>query len=63
MDLWFPIILAAVGCFLQFTLQNPRRREAFVRLHPISGSLERVDRMSWLFIIVGSLWELQNLLV
>jgi hypothetical protein len=63
LDAWFPLIALFSGLFLQLSLQRPGAARAFAKLHPIPGSLRRVDRMSWILIIAGSLWELQNLLV
>lgn len=63
MDLWFPLIALFCGLFLQLSLQMPNAREQIARIHPIPGSFQRMDRMSWVLIIVGTLWELQNLLV
>lgn len=63
LDLWFPIVLLFSGCFLQLSLQVPGAAEHIQRMHPIAGSFKRMDRMSWIFIIVGTLWQAQNLLV
>jgi hypothetical protein len=63
MDLWFPIIALFCGLFLQVSLQMPEAARNLEKIHPIPGSLQRMDRVSWVLIIVGSLWELQNLLV
>lgn len=63
MDLWFPIIALFSGLFVQLSLQMPHAARNLEKIHPIPGSLQRMDRVSWILIIVGSLWELQNLLV
>lgn len=63
MDTWFPIVVMFCGIFLQLSLQMPNAAKNLERVHPIPGSLQRMDRMSWLFIIVGSLWGLQNLML
>lgn len=63
MDVWFPLLALFCGLFLQLSLQTPDAAKHLARMHPIHGSFERMDRVSWILIIVGSLWELQNLLV
>ena len=63
MDSWFPILVLFCGVFLQASLMLPEAKEKIERFHPIPGSYVRMDLASWVFIIVGSLWELQNLLV
>lgn len=63
MDAWFPAIVLFCGVFLQLALQVPDAAEKIARIHPIPGSFQRMDRASWIFIIVGSLWGLQDLLV
>jgi hypothetical protein len=63
LDTWFPLIALFSGLFLQISLQMPQAEKQFAKLHPIPGSYARMDRMSWILIIVGSLWSLQNLLV
>lgn len=61
MDDWFPLIALFTGLFLQLSLQTPNAARQIRRLHPISGSYARMDRVSWMLIIVGSLWEIQIL--
>lgn len=63
MDIWFPLIVLFCGVFLQLALQVPGAIEKITRMHPIPNSAARMDYTSWIFIIVGSLWEIQNLLV
>lgn len=63
LDLWFPLIALFSGLFLQLFLAQPGAARKLARFHPIPGSLRRIDRMSWILIIAGSLWEIQNLLV
>ena len=63
MDTWFPLLVLFCGLFLQCALQMPGAFEKIQRFHPIPHSVARMDRASWLFIIVGGLWGLQNLLV
>jgi len=48
---------------LQLALMTPEAEQKIERIHPIPGSFQRMDRISWVLIIVGCLWELQNLLV
>lgn len=61
MDLWFPLVALFCGLFLQLALQLPDAERNIQRFHPVPGSFRRMDRMSWILIIAGSLWELQNL--
>ena len=63
MDTWFPLLALFCGLFLQISLQTPDAVRRIARYHPIPGSFRRMDRVSWILIIVGSLWEIQNLLV
>jgi hypothetical protein len=63
MDDWFPLIALFTGLFLQAALQTPQAVRRLARIHPIPGSYRRMDRVSWILIIAGSLWELQSLLV
>ena len=63
MDTWFPYIVLFCGIFLQLSLQVPGAAEKIARLHPVPGSFQRMDATSWIFIIVGSLWGIQGLLV
>lgn len=63
MDIWFPIVVLFAGCFLQLALQLPGSKEKIQEFHPLPNSWERMDKTSWIFIIVGCLWEIQNLLV
>lgn len=63
MDAYFPFVLLFCGVFLQLALQVPEAAEKIAKMHPIPDSFRRMDRASWLFIIVGSLWGLQDLLV
>ena len=63
MDTWFPLLALFTGLFFQVLLLKPGFARAFAKAHPIPGSLRRVDRVSWILIIAGSLWEIQNLLV
>jgi hypothetical protein len=63
MDTWIPLLALFSGLFLQLALMTPQAEQKVARMHPIPGSFERMDRMSWLLIIAGSLWEIQNLLV
>lgn len=63
MDTWFPFLVLFSGLFVQASLQVPGAAAKIRRYHPIPGSYTRMDRASWLFIIVGSLWGIQNLLV
>ncbi|MGZ3652521.1 MAG: hypothetical protein ACXVB9_05645 [Bdellovibrionota bacterium] len=63
LDVWFPLIALFSGLLLQISLQMPQAEQRLAKLHPIPGSYARMDRMSWILIIVGSLWALQNLLV
>ncbi len=63
MDAWIPLIALFCGLFIQISLQVPNAAERLERFHPIPGSFQRMDRASWILIIVGSLWEIQNLLV
>ncbi len=63
MDSWFPILVLFCGIFLQAALQTPGAAEKIARLHPLPGSYARMDKVSWIFISVGSLWQIQNLLV
>ena len=62
-DLWFPLVALFCGLFLQLSLAQPGLARRLARSHPLPGSLRRIDRMSWVLIIAGSLWEIQNLLV
>ncbi len=61
MDTWFPILMLFCGLFLQLALQVPNAREKIAKMHPIPDSFRRMDRVSWVLIIVGSLWDAQNL--
>jgi hypothetical protein len=63
MEAWFPAIVLFCGVFLQLALQTPKAAEKIAEIHPIPGSYQRIDVTSWVFIIVGSLWGLQDLLV
>lgn len=63
MDLWFPLVALFCGLFLQLALQLPDAERSIQRYHPVPGSFRRMDRMSWILIIAGSLWELQNLVI
>ena len=63
LDLCFPLIALFCGLFFQLALSRPGLARKLARAHPIKDSLRRIDRMSWILIIVGSLWEIQNLLV
>ena len=63
MDAWFPTLVLFCGLFLQGSLQVPEARAKIAKYHPIPDSFRRMDAASWLFIIVGSLWGLQDLLV
>ena len=63
MDAWFPLIALFTGLFLQLSLQTPQAARKLAELHPIPGSFARMDRVSWILIIAGSLWEIQNLMV
>jgi hypothetical protein len=63
MDVWFPLVALFSGIFLQLSLQVPEAEEKIARLHPIRGSFQRMDRVSWILIIAGALWEIQNLLI
>lgn len=63
MDMWFPIVVLFCGIFLQLSLQTSNAARNLEKIHPIPGSLQRMDRVSWIFIIVGSLWEFQNLVL
>lgn len=63
MDAWFPSLVLFCGIFLQISLQVPGAAEKIARYHPLPGSFNRIDATSWVFIIVGSLWGLQDLLV
>lgn len=63
MDLWFPLIALFCGLFLQVALQLPNAEQSIERIHPVPGSYRRMDRISWILIIAGSLWEIQNLVV
>lgn len=62
-DLVFPLVALFCGLFLQLSLAQPGFARKLARTHPLPGSLRRIDRVSWMLIIAGSLWELQNLLV
>jgi hypothetical protein len=62
-DLWFPLISLFCGLFLQTALLQPGMARKLAQFHPLPGSLRRIDHMSWVLIIVGALWEIQNLLV
>lgn len=62
-DIWFPLVALFCGLFLQLSLLSPGAARKLARLHPIPGSVRRMDRISWVLIIAGSLWEIQNLLV
>lgn len=62
-DLWFPLLAMFCGIFLQLSLQVPQAQQKIERFHPVPGSFRRIDRISWILIIAGSLWELQNLVV
>lgn len=59
----FPFIVLFTGLFLQASLQLPQAEEKITSMHPIPGSFQRMDAASWIFIIVGSLWGIQELLV
>ena len=63
MDHWIPLLALFSGLFLQMALQVPEAEFKIERYHPIPGSYKRMDRISWILIIAGSLWELQNLVV
>ncbi len=63
MDTWIPLMALFCGLFLQVALMTPQAEQRVERLHPIPGSYRRMDRMSWILIIAGSLWALQNQLV
>jgi hypothetical protein len=63
MDTWFPLLALFSGLFLQASLLTPGAARKLARIHPIPGSFRRIDRVSWILIIAGSLWEIQNLLV
>lgn len=63
MDSWFPLLVLFCGVFLQASLQVPGAAEKIARMHPIPNSYRRMDITSWIFISVGSLWQIQNLLV
>ncbi len=67
LDLWFPLIALFSGLFLQLALSRPGLARKLARAHPLPGRpgshVRRIDRMSWILIIAGSLWEIQNLLV
>lgn len=63
LDAWFPLIALFCGLFLQLSLLTPQAARNVRRLHPLRSGLRRMDRVSWILIIVGSLWEIQNLLV
>jgi hypothetical protein len=58
-----PLVALFCGLFLQLALMTPEAEQKMERFHPIPGSYRRIDRISWILIIAGSLWELQNLLV
>jgi len=63
MDAWFPFLVLFCGIFLQTALQMPGAAEKINSIHPVPGSYRRMDAASWVFIIVGSLWGIQDLLV
>jgi hypothetical protein len=63
MDDWFPLIALFCGLFLQVSLQMPQAARRVTQFHPVAGSYARMDRVSWILIIAGSLWEIQNLMV
>jgi hypothetical protein len=63
MDDLFPLIALFCGLFLQLSLQMPQAAQKIQRMHPIADSYARMDRTSWILIIAGSLWEIQNLMV
>jgi len=63
MDDWFPLLALFTGLFLQASLQAPQAAKRIQQIHPVAGSFARMDRVSWILIIAGSLWEIQNLMV
>ncbi len=63
MDSWFPLVALFSGLFLQLSLQMPEAERRIDRFHPIPGSVKRIGRVSWILIIAGALWQIQNLLV
>ncbi len=63
MDTWIPLLALFCGLFLQAALMTPMAEQKIEQFHPIPGSFRRMDRMSWILIIAGSLWEIQNLLI
>ncbi len=62
MDHYFPWILLASGAYLKITMLIPELRAKFAEFHPFPNSVRRVNRVAVLFLIVGGLWGLQELL-
>lgn len=63
MDDWFPFVVLFLGLFLQLALQGPEAARRLERIHPIPGSYQRIDRVSWILIIAGTLWGIQVLVI
>jgi hypothetical protein len=63
MEIWFPHIVLFCGLYLQLSLQFKDSAVFIKKHHPIRGSYERIDKISWIFITVGFLWGLQDLLL
>jgi hypothetical protein len=63
MDHYFPWILLATGAYLKIVMLVPELREKFAAVHPLPNSIRRVNRAAVLFLIVGALWGLQDLIL
>jgi hypothetical protein len=63
MDIWFPWLVVISGLILVLPMQSEKLRAKARSIHPLGKSGEKMEAQGWLFIIVGCLWCLQNLLV
>ena len=51
------------GAYLKIALLFPEVQAKFAKVHPFPNSVRRVNRVAILFLIVGALWGLQDLLL
>lgn len=59
----FAYSVFGLGICMFAVLRIPYVRERFEKLHPLHHTPQQKERLALLFIVLGGLWSLQNLLI